>query len=245
MTQYLTEEPIHVHVTSKDLGAAVNTLEIDLRRQLVRIGKAMHRVGYTPGTAGNLSVRLNSQYILATPTGCSKSLLQASDMVIVDLEGHKISGLRNVTSEIGMHLAVYRMRPDVQAIVHAHPPTATAFAACRKPLDQPICSEIMMTTGLVPLAKYATTGTEEVGASLEPFIAEHDAILLANHGLLTYGESLMDAFMKTETVEHFAQVCLAASQLGGAKPLNETDIEKLHRAKARYKRNATPNACTS
>lgn len=245
MTQYLTEEPIHVHVTSKDLGAAVNTLEIDLRRQLVRIGKAMHRVGYTPGTAGNLSVRLNSQYILATPTGCSKSLLQASDMVIVDLEGHKISGLRNVTSEIGMHLAVYRMRPDVQAIVHAHPPTATAFAACRKPLDQPICSEIMMTTGLVPLAKYATTGTEEVGASLEPFIAEHDAILLANHGLLTYGESLMDAFMKTETVEHFAQVCLAASQLGGAKPLNETDIEKLHRAKARYKRNAAPNACTS
>ena len=245
MTQYLTEEPIHVHVTSKDLGAAVSTLEIDLRRQLVRIGKAMHRVGYTPGTAGNLSVRLDSRYILATPTGCSKSLLHTSDMVIVDLEGHKISGSRNVTSEIGMHLAVYRMRPDVQAIVHAHPPTATAFAACRRPLDQPICSEIMMTTGLVPLAKYATTGTEEVGASLEPFIPAHDAILLANHGLLTYGESLIDAFMKTETVEHFAQVCLAAGQLGGAKPLNEVDIEKLHRAKARYKRNAAQDACTS
>jgi L-fuculose-phosphate aldolase len=165
-------------------------------------------------------------------------------MVVVDLDGHTISGSRNVTSEIGMHLAVYRMRPDVQAIVHAHPPIATAFAACRKALDQPICSEILMTTGLVPLADYATTGTEEVSASLEPFIPEHDAILLANHGLLTYGETLMDAFMKTETVEHFAQVCLAAHQLGGAIELSETDIEKLQRARMRYKRKASEAPCS-
>ncbi len=164
-------------------------------------------------------------------------------MVIVDLNGKKISGLRNVTSEIGMHLAVYRARPDVEAIVHAHPPVATAFAACRKPLDQPICSEIMMTTGLVPLAEYATTGTEEVGQSLEPFLPGHDAILLANHGLLTYGETLMDAFMKTETVEHFAQVCLAAHQLGGAKRLGNGDLEKLQRARTRYKTNASEQPC--
>lgn len=243
MSQYLTDEPIHVHVTSKELGVTVSTLEITLRRQLVRIAKAMHRVGYTPGTAGNLSVRLDKQRILATPTGCSKSLLKTADMVVVDLDGHKISGSRNVTSEIGMHLAVYRMRPDVQAIVHAHPPTATAFAACRKPLDQPICSEIIMTTGLVPLAKYATTGTEEVSASLEPFIPGNDAILLANHGLLTYGETLMDAFMKTETVEHFAQVCLAAHQLGGAKRLGNADLEKLQQARARYRQNASDEPC--
>ncbi len=151
----------------------------------------------------------------------------------------KLSGMRNVTSEIGMHLAVYRMRPDVQAIVHTHPPIATAFAACGKALDQPICSEILMTTGLVPLAAYATTGTEEVSASLEPFIPDHDAILLANHGLLTYGSSLPDAFMKTETVEHFAQVCLSAHQLGGARPLRDTDIEKLQQARARYTSNAS------
>lgn len=243
MTQYLTEEPIHVHLTSTGPGEASSALELDLRRELVRIGKSMHRVGYTPATAGNLSVRLDERRILATPTGCSKSLLQTSDMVIVDLEGHKLSGVRNVTSEIGMHLAVYRMRPDVQAIVHAHPPIATAFAACRKPLDQPICSEIMMTTGLVPLAEYATTGTEEVGASLQPFLLTHDAILLANHGLLTYGETLMDAFMKTETVEHFAQVCLAAHQLGGAVPLEDADLEKLGRARTRYKRNASDEPC--
>jgi L-fuculose-phosphate aldolase len=249
MTQSLAEEPTHVRVTNRGPELAVNPaaaqLESELRQQLAHIGKAMHRVGYTPATAGNLSVRLDSRRILATPTGCSKSMLEPSDMVIVDLDGHKLSGHRKVTSEIGMHLAVYRARPDVQAIVHAHPPIATAFAACRKPLDQPICSEIMMTTGLVPLAEYATTGTEEVSESLQPFVLNHDAILLANHGLLTYGETLMDAFMKTETVEHFAQVCLAAHQLGGAVPLNEADLEKLRRAKSRYKRNASEAPCNA
>jgi L-fuculose-phosphate aldolase len=213
---------------------------MDLRRQLVRFGRWVHRLGYTPGTAGNLSVRLDEHLILATPTGCSKALLHSADMVIVDNDGHKLSGMRNVTSEIGMHLAVYRMRPDIQAIVHTHPPIATAFAACGKALDQPICAEIIMTTGLVPLAPYATTGTEEVSASLQPFIPGHDAILLANHGLLTYGPSLTDAFMKTETVEHFAQVCLSAHQLGGAIPLREADIEKLRQARVRYTFNASP-----
>lgn len=243
MTQYLTEEPIHVNVASTGREAETSALEADLRRQMVRIARSMHRANYTPGTAGNLSVRLDQQRILASPTGCSKSLLQFSDMVIIDLDGRKLVGPRNVTSEIGMHLAVYRLRPDVQAIVHAHPPIATAFAACRKPLDQPICSEIMMTTGLVPLAEYATTGTDEVSASLQPFISSHDAILLANHGLLTYGETLQDAFMKSETVEHFAQVCLAAHQLGGAVQLNESDLEKLRHARTRYKRNSSNGAC--
>lgn len=243
MSRYLTEEPIHVRVTSQDLAAEATPLEMDLRREMVRVGRSMHRAGYTPGTAGNLSVRLDRQLILASPTGCSKSLLKPMDFVIVDLNGTKLAGARNVTSEIGMHLTVYRMRPDVQAVVHAHPPTATAFAACRKALDQPICSEIMMTTGLVPLAKYATTGTAEVGESLEPLLLDHDAILLANHGLLTCGETLLDAFMKTETVEHFAQVCLAAEQMGGGTPLGAHDLEKLQLARARYKRNAAAKPC--
>jgi L-fuculose-phosphate aldolase len=228
-----------IHLETADLESTFCSSETDLRRQLARFSRWVHRLGYTPGTAGNLSIRLDEHLILATPTGCSKGLLHPADMVVIDNDGHKLSGARNVTSEIGMHLAVYRMRPDVQAIVHTHPPIATAFAACGKALDEPICSEILMTTGLVPLAPYATTGTEEVSASLEPFIPDHDAILLANHGLLTYGSSLTDAFMKTETVEHFAQVCLSAHQLGGAMPLRDVDIEKLHRARARYKLNAS------
>ena len=236
MTSFATR-PI-VPLDSAEIASECSPLESDLRRQLVRFARSVHRLGYTPGTAGNLSVRLDRDLILATPTGCSKALLRATDMVIVDLEGHQLAGQRAVTSEIGMHLTVYRMRPDVEAVVHTHPPIATAFAACGKALDQPICSEILMTTGLVPLAPYATTGTEEVGQSLEPFIPSHDAVLLANHGLLTYGASLSQAFMKTETVEHFAQVCLTAHQLGGARLLSESDIQKLRDAKARYLKNA-------
>lgn len=243
MTPFLTEQTIPVD--SADLRPMFSPSEMDFREQLVRFGRWVHRLGYTPGTAGNLSVRLDANLILSTPTGCSKALLHAADMVIVDNQGKKLSGMRNVTSEIGMHLAVYRMRPDVQAIVHTHPPIATAFAACGRALDQPICSEIMMTTGLVPLAPYATTGTEEVSASLEPFIPDHDAVLLANHGLLTYGSSLSDAFMKTETVEHFAQVCLSAHQLGGAKPLHAREIEKLQEARARYRLNASRGSSCS
>jgi L-fuculose-phosphate aldolase len=218
---------------------AIHLDQADLRQQLARFSQWLHRLGCMPGTAGNLSARFNGDLIFATPTGCSKALLCAADMVVVDPIGNQLSGSRRVTSEIGMHLAVYRSRPDVCAVVHTHPPIATAFAACNRPLDQPICSEILMTTGLVPLAPYATTGTPEVAASLEPFLPDHDAILLANHGLLTFGSSLADAVMKTETVEHFAQVCLAAHQLGGAVPLANTDIEKLRQARARYLSNAT------
>src|SRR5947209_5984829 len=122
MTPYLSEQAIH-HMDSAELSS-LNLIQTDLRKQLVRFGRWVHRLGYTPGTAGNLSARIDSQLILATPTGCSKSMLRPSDMVIVDNEGNKISGSRNVTSEIEMHLAVYRIRPDIQAIVHTHPPIA-------------------------------------------------------------------------------------------------------------------------
>jgi L-fuculose-phosphate aldolase len=225
-----------ISITSSE---SASESETGLRRQLVRYGRWAYRLGYTPGTAGNLSVRLDRDLVLATPTGCSKGLLRAAEMVIVDLDGHQISGNHAVTSEIGMHLTVYRMRPDVEAIVHTHPPITTAFAACGKALDEPICSEILMSTGPVPLAPYATTGTEEVGQSLRPYIPNHDAILLANHGLLTYGTSLAHAFMKTETVEHFAQVCLAAHQLGGARHLSGSQIDRLRESKISYLRNAS------
>lgn len=209
----------------------------ELRRLLTRFSKWMYRLGFAPGTSGNLSVRLDGERILATPTGCSKYLLRPVDMVVVDLNGNLLAGTRNVTSEIGMHLAVYRMRPDVHAVVHAHPPIATAFASCGLALDTPLCAELIMTLGAIPLAPYATTGTDEVGASLEPFLLDYDAVLLANHGLVTYGKNLLDAFMKLETTEHFAQVCLAAHELGCRKLLEGDDLEKLKVARLRYRAN--------
>lgn len=226
----------------------INQFEREQRRELARFAHWLHRLGFAPGTAGNLSVRLPDSgqrgewRILTTPTGCSKALLRPDDMVVVDGDGRLIAGTRNATSEIGMHLAVYAARPDVWAVVHAHPPVATGFACCGTALDSPLCAELVMTLGEVPLAPYATTGTEEVGASLQPFVGDHDAILLANHGLVTYGSNLLDAFMKTETCEHFAQVCLTARQLGGCTLIEGEALGKLHQARNRYRMRGAP-AC--
>lgn len=230
----LTESPLQVRPAPAANVVNIERGDREQRRQLARFSKWMYRLGFAPGTSGNLSARLDGERILATPTGCSKYLLRPSDMVIVDLDGRLLSGARNVTSEIGMHLAVYQARPDVQAVVHAHPPIATAFASCGMALDMPLCAELIMTLGEIPLAAYATTGTDEVGASLEPYLRDHDAILLANHGLVTYGKDLLDAFMKLETTEHFAQVCLAAHELGRPRLLEEEAIRKLQAARARY-----------
>jgi L-fuculose-phosphate aldolase len=208
--------------------------EEELRRCLVTFGRRLYRLGFMPGTSGNLSVRLDDKRLLVTPTGLSKSLLRSADMVIVDLSGRQLAGTRKVTSELGMHLAIYRLRPDVDAVIHSHPPIATGFACTGRPLDEPLCSEAIMALGTVPLAPYATTGTDGVAESLAPLIPGHSAILLANHGAVTYGDNLMDAFQKMETVEHFAQICLVAHQLGSVRPLERSDIDQLYVAKERY-----------
>jgi L-fuculose-phosphate aldolase len=221
-----------------DPAAAEKSAEVFQRRQLARVGKWLYRLGFVPGTAGNLSVRLRGDLILATPTGMSKFLLKPSDMVVIDLDGNQVAGTRKVTSEIGMHLAVYTRRPDVQAVVHAHPPIATGFASCGMSLEEPLCSEVVMSLGSVPLAPYATTGTPDVGSSIAPLIVNHDAVLLANHGVVTAGETLQNAFMRMETVEHFAHICLVARQLGCAKPLSSGDLRELVEARSRYLKNA-------
>lgn len=209
-----------------------------LRRELVRFSRLIARLGFAPGTSGNLSVRLNRDYLLVTPTGVSKRLLEPTDPVIVDLHGRLVAGSRNATSELGMHLAIYNRRPDVHAVLHSHPPIATAFACSGRGLDDRLCQEAIMTLGTVPLAPYATTGTDEVAASLAPFIPGHDAMLMENHGLVTCGATLLQAFLWTETVEHLAQVGLACHQLGSPHLLGAAQVEQLHRARAKYGSNA-------
>jgi L-fuculose-phosphate aldolase len=194
----------------------------------------LYRLGFMPGTSGNLSVRLNDQRLLVTPTGFSKFLLRSADMVIVDLQGRQLDGYRKVTSEVSMHLAVYRHRDDVTAVIHSHPPVATAFACVGRGLDEMLCQEAVMTLGVVPLATYATTGTEEVAASLAPFIPDHDAILMANHGAVSYGGTLLQAFQKMEIVEHLAQIALVAHQLGTPRILKHEQVKQLRDAKTKY-----------
>jgi L-fuculose-phosphate aldolase len=194
----------------------------------------LHERGFVAAMDGNLSVRLNDDHILVTPTCLSKGAMQPADMVVVDLDGRRVSGRRNVTSEIGMHLLIYRLRPDVRAIVHAHPPTATGFAAAGVALTEPLVCEVVMGLGGIPLACYGTPGTSELTQSLEPYVPDYDAILMSNHGVVTYGDTLEHAYMKMETVEHSAQIALVTHLLGRQQPLKEVEIEKLLLARTKY-----------
>ncbi|HVH86226.1 MAG TPA: class II aldolase/adducin family protein, partial [Terriglobales bacterium] len=179
-----------------------------MRHELVHFGAMLHENGFVAATDGNLSVRLDDGRIMITPTGFSKGMMEPKDMVVVDLAGKKLSGSHNASSEAQMHLAIYQERRDVNAVVHAHPCTATAFACSGIALEEPICAEVVMTLGKVPLAPYATTGTPELTDNIRPFIRDHSAILLANHGVVTYAEDLLSAYLKMEAVEHFAKVTL-------------------------------------
>lgn len=204
------------------------------REEIVHYGRMLHSRGFVAAMDGNLSVRLKNDRILVTPTCVSKGAMRSTDLVTVDLEGRRISGQRHVTSEIGMHLLIYRERPDVQAIVHAHPPTATGFAAAGIPLTEPLVCEVVMGLGCIPLACYGTPGTSELARTLEPYVHSYDAILMSNHGVVTYGDTLEHAYMKMETVEHFAQIALVTHLLGRQQPLKEGEIEKLMLARTKY-----------
>jgi L-fuculose-phosphate aldolase len=204
------------------------------RRAIAAFGKMLHQRGYVAATDGNLSVRLDARRILCTPTAMSKGAMRPSDMVIVDPEGHRLSGRRNVSSEIAMHCLIYRLRPDVQAVVHAHPPTATGFAAAGMALNKPLVCEVVIGLGSIPLAKYGTPGTPELSNSLEPLVPQYDAILMSNHGVVAYGADLEQAYMKMETVEHFAQIALVTHLLGRQQPLNDQELEKLIVARRKY-----------
>jgi L-fuculose-phosphate aldolase len=197
------------------------------REVIVHLGKVLYDRGFIAATDGNISVRLDDERILITPTCMCKGQMHADDLVVVDRHGRKLEGERNVSSEVQMHLLVYNMRPDIQAIVHAHPPTATGFAAAGVALDQALVSEVVLTLGEVPLAPYGCPGTQALSDSLRPLIPDHDAILMANHGVVTYADDLNRAFMHMETVEHFAKITLVARTLGNPKVLDAEEVKKL------------------
>src|SRR5438309_9929265 len=204
------------------------------RRDIVSFGRALHERGYVAAMDGNLSVRLGENRILATPTAMCKGVMRPSDLVIVDMQGRRLGGKRDVSSEIAMHLLIYRLRPDIRGIVHAHPPTATGFAAAGLALNQPLVCEVVIGLGSIPLAKYGTPGTNELADALAPLIPDYDAILMSNHGVVAYGATLSQAYMKMETVEHFAQIALVTHLLGRQQPLGTQELEKLLVARTKY-----------
>lgn len=203
------------------------------RQDILDVGKLIYQKGWVAANDGNISVRLGDR-ILCTCTGVSKGMMTPADIIVCDLAGNRIDGMRERTSEIAMHMTIYQMRSDVCAIVHAHPPVATGFAVAGRPLTQALLPEVIVSLGCVPLAEYGLPGTPALTQGMLPYIPNYDAILLGNHGLVCYGEDVYKAFFKMETVEHFARIALVAELLGGARVLNRHEVQELFQARERY-----------
>ncbi|MNK65831.1 L-fuculose phosphate aldolase [compost metagenome] len=201
--------------------------ETTLREQLVRVCRQLYAKELIVATDGNVSARLGADRFLTTPSGVCKGYLEPDMLVVVDAEGQKVDGMLKPSSEFGMHLAIYRVRPDAEAIVHAHPPTATAFSVAGVSLEPPILTEVVITLGAIPTTPYATPGTPEVGDAVRGAAATHDAFILDHHGAVTLGRSLDEAYYRMETVEQTAKVHLMAHQLGGIRPLAPVQVEAL------------------
>jgi L-fuculose-phosphate aldolase len=212
-------------------------------REMIEAGRRLDSLGYVPATDGNISVRLSAREIVATTSGVRKGFLSTRDFTTIDPDGKPLRGGAPVSTEIRMHLRIYADRPDIRAVVHAHPPTATGFAVAGIPLRECVLPEVVATIGAVPLAPYATPSTEELPASIAPFLQGHDALLLANHGAVTFGPSLFQALNRMETVEQFAKILFVARTLGSVNLLTNEQVDGLNQIRHRYGLERPAAAC--
>ena len=210
------------------------TTEAVLRAEIVEVGRRMYARGYTASNDGNISVRLGDERLLMTPRSICKGFMTPDMMCITDLNGKKLQGDRDPSSEMLMHLEVYRQRPDARAVCHAHPPVATGFAVAGIPLDRAVLAEVLTTLGSVPIAEYATPSTPELPEAVRKYVKAHDGMLLANHGALTLGADLMSAYYKLETIEHFAKISLVARLLGRENLIAREEVDRLQGLRNNY-----------
>ena len=199
----------------------------DAREAIVLVCRRLYDRGLVAGPDGNVSVRRDDGTLLVTPTGLSKVDVTPDDLVVVSLEGRVREGSRAPSSELGMHLRIYQRRPDVGAVVHAHPPAATAFAVAGESFVAPVLPEVILQLGEVPLVPYATPGSDALADAFEPFLANHDGFLMANHGATTIAPSLATAHQRMESLEHAARILLAARALGRVNELSAVYLRSL------------------
>jgi L-fuculose-phosphate aldolase len=218
--------------------------EEQLRAEICEVGRRVYARGYVAANDGNISARLDDQHLLATPKNVSKGFMTPDMMVVTDMQGRKVAGHRDASTELKMHLAVYEMRPDIRAVVHAHPPLSTGFAVAGVPLNKSSLAEIIFSLGSVPIAEYATPSTQELPDAVKRYITAHDGLLLANHGALTAGQDLMNAYFKMETMEHFAQITLVARQLGGENLISREEVNRLQGLRDFYGIRSPAPICT-
>jgi len=198
----------------------------ELKIELIKYGKLAGEKNMTPGVSGNLSVRCGDK-ILITASGTANAYLEDEDFVIVDFDGNPLTENKKPSSEKMLHIEYYKKRPDVNCIFHVHSPYLTTFAACGKALDEPLMPENIFYFGQIPLAEYALPGSEELVAKTAKYFKEYNVVLMANHGVISAGRNIKDAYLNLELAESYAQVVLQSSILGGAKPLNECEVEQI------------------
>src|ERR1044071_2878383 len=196
------------------------------RREIVRVGKLMYERSYVVSSDGNLSVRLDDGRVVATPTQTNKGRMTEDGLAVTDLEGKALND-RRASSELAMHLLIYRGREAVRAVSHPPPPHGSAFAVAGLAIDRPILSEVILTLGCVPLTDYGTPSTNELTEAMRPYVKHHNALLMANHGAVAYGADLWQAFDRLETLEHTAKIAILSRLLGGSRNLPADAIEKL------------------
>jgi L-fuculose-phosphate aldolase len=218
----------------KERRQIVLTKQEKVKEDICEIGRRMYAKGFTASNDGNISVRISDDEIWTTPTGVSKGFMTPDMLVRVNSNGEILEGNRNPSSEVKMHLRVYQNRKDIHAVVHAHPPLATAFAVCRMPLDKSYVPEGIVGLGPVPVTEYATPSTEEVPKSIEPFL-EGNVLLLANHGALTWDIDIFSAYYKMEVVEYLAQLNMNVQAIGKGVELPDSEVEKLIGMRSYYK----------
>jgi L-fuculose-phosphate aldolase len=205
------------------------------RRMIIEIGRRLWQRGYIAANDGNISVRLNENKILTTPTGISKGFMTEEMILLIDMQGQVMekSAFRP-SSEVKMHIEVYKQREDIHSVVHAHPPFATAFAVAGIPMNRNVLPEAVLTLGAVSIAPYGTPSTTDIPDSIKPFIQQSDAVLLENHGALTLGTDLITAYHRMETLEHTASITYRAMQLGQVNEIPESEVRKLMKIRKQF-----------
>lgn len=201
--------------------------EYKLKEQICEIGKRLYQRGFAAANDGNITVRLNDREVLCTPTMISKGYMKPEDICKVDYEGRQLAGTKKRTSEVLLHLAVYKARPDVQSVVHCHPPHATAFAVAREPIPKCVLPEVEVFLGEVPMAMYETPGTQKFAETVLPFVKDCNTIILANHGTVTFGPDVEKAYFNTEIIDAYCRILILARQLGGVNYFTEDQTREL------------------
>ncbi|MDZ7314873.1 MAG: class II aldolase/adducin family protein [candidate division KSB1 bacterium] len=215
-----------------------------LRREIVEVGRRTYQRGYVASNDGNISARVDENRVLITPTGVSKGFMKEDDLVLVDMEGKVLTPGKRASSEVFMHLRIYKERPDVNSVCHAHPIYATAHAVAGLSLEKCVLPEVIIALGGIPLVEYGEPGTEKFFEPVLKYLKDHDAFLLQNHGALTIGSSVINAYHKMETLEHFAHISFVAHQLGHVNVLPKEEVKSLLEARKRYGVSVTAGCLT-